>query len=363
MATLTQAHQQWATRPDDERFVSLEDMAAFTARQRRISNMGTTPNKQLLVAPVEDDPSAIAVEMDNGVTAPSNWAFTQMCQLVGAPASYMRTLPSDLVSDCLNQSMANRKVEQVGWLTRNETEGSSLSAVTGPTYGRIWNADVVDAVMRYFGTGSSAQFTIPGEFGKEVPITKQNTTLYAGDRDMFIFLADEKNRIEMPNRRNGQVGSLARGFFIQNSEVGSSTLKIGTFLFDYVCSNRMVWGAEGFKEVSIRHSLNAPNRWVSEIMPALESMQTASMFNIENAVKNAQARRLDEDQVEKILVKRFTKNQAKAIKLAHFNDEDKPIESTWDLVTGITAYARGYKHQDQRVQLEREAGKILATYN
>jgi hypothetical protein len=92
-------------------------------------------------------------------------------------------------------------------------------------------------------------------------------------------------------------------------------------------------------------------------------MQTAPMFNIENAVKNAQARRLDEDQVEKILVKRFTKNQAKAIKLAHFNDEDKPIESTWDLVTGITAYARGYKHQDQRVQLEREAGKILATYN
>ena len=357
MSELMQAHKQWATRPSDERFVSLNDMAAFTNRQRTISRMGTMANRNLTVAPIQDDPKSIAVVMDDArITAPSHWAFGQLCQLVGAPASYMRTLPSDLVSDCLNQSMAQRKTEMVGWMSRED----SLAAVTGPTYGRIWNDDVVNALIRYFGSGPDAQFTVPGEFGREVTITKDNTTLFAGDRDMFVFLADEKNRVEIPNRRDDESGLMARGFFVQNSEVGSSTLKIGTFLFDYVCSNRIVWGAQGYKEVAIRHSLNAPHRWVNEIMPALESLQTASTHSIIDAVTNAKSIYLDEERVDAVLVKRFTKNQAQAIKLAHMNDEGRPMRSPWDIVTGATAYARGLKHQDTRVAVERIAGSILA---
>lgn len=360
MATLTQAHTQWANRPADERFTSLDDMLVYTREQRRLSDTGTIFNKSISVAPVEDNPKGIAVIMNNEeTTAPSHWAFNQLCQLVGAPASYMRTLPSDLVSDCLNQSMAQRKTDQVGWMIKNDGF-SELKAVTGPTYGRIWNSDVVDALIRYFGTGPDAQFTVPGEYGREVTVTKDNTTLFAGDRDMFVFLADEKNRIEFPDRRDGQSGEMARGFFVQNSEVGSSTLKIGTFLFDYVCANRIVWGAEGYKEVSIRHSLNAPHRWVNEIMPALESLQTASTHSIVNAVNQAKSIRLDEEQVDAVLVKRFTKNQANAIKLAHSADEGRPMRSPWDIVTGATAYARGLKNQDDRVAVERIAGSILA---
>jgi hypothetical protein len=100
--------------------------------------------------------------------------------------------------------------------------GIELAAVTGPNYGRIWNADVAKALRDRFGDGVTGQFTVPGEFGKAVDeVTKANTTLFAGERDMFVFLADEKNRIEVPNRRNGEAGEMARGFFVWNSEVGS----------------------------------------------------------------------------------------------------------------------------------------------
>ena len=61
---------------------------------------------------------------------------------------------------------------------------------------------------------------MPGEFGERVTVKKENTTLYASDRDMFVFLADEENRIEIPGRRAGRSGSFARGFFVWNSEVG-----------------------------------------------------------------------------------------------------------------------------------------------
>jgi hypothetical protein len=154
---------------------------------------------------------------------------------------------------------------------------------------------------------------------------------------------------------------MARGFFVWNSEVGAQTLGVSTFLFDYVCANRIVWGAQEVSEIRIRHSPNAPHRWLDEIIPALENYAQKDSYSITSAVAAARNARLDDKQVEKVLVERFTREQATAIKLAHAADEDRPIETAWDVVVGATAYARNIKHQDQRVAIERTAGKILTS--
>ena len=39
-----------------------------------------------------------------------------------------------------------------------------------------------------------------------------------------------------------------------NSEVGKTTLGAGFFLFDYVCCNHIVWGADQYTEIRIRHT-------------------------------------------------------------------------------------------------------------
>src|SRR5260370_30569868 len=110
-------------------------------------------------------------------------------------------------------------------LNTNEDGGvNELRSVNGPNYGRIYDADVVDPLVEKFGDGVSGQWRVPGEFGNRVTVTKDNTTLYASDRDMFVFLADEENRIELPNRRAGRMGSFARGFFVGTTEVGKSSL-------------------------------------------------------------------------------------------------------------------------------------------
>ena len=55
----------------------------------------------------------------------------------------------------------------------------------------------------------------------------------------------------------------------------------------------------------------------------------------------------------------FTTGQAKGIKLAFDSDELRPMETVWDVVTGVTAYARGIDHQDARVEMERIGGSFL----
>ncbi len=127
-------------------------------------------------------------------------------------------MPAPMIADCLNYNLRfTRGVEDIGVLLTTNEDGSvnELRSVNGPNYGRVYDADVVDALVDRFGDGVTGTWRVPGEFGIKVTVNKGNTTLYASDRDMFVFLADEENRIEIPNRRAGRSGSFARGFFVR----------------------------------------------------------------------------------------------------------------------------------------------------
>lgn len=362
--TITRAHSEWASRPDDQRFTSLDDLLAFTTRQKQISHQSVLSNRKLRAAPVDDGTHRnLTVEVlgtDQRVAVPTHWAFDQLAERVKAPAGYLRTLPTPMVCDLLNYGLFARDVEDVGVLTRGEGDQHELAAATGPRYGRVWNADVARALKERFGDGVTGDFTVPGEFGQAVEVDKGNTTIYASDRDMFVFLADEKNRVEVPQRRNGQAGSLARGFFVWNSEVGSKTLGMATFLFDYACSNRIVWGAQGYEEHRIMHFASADDRWREQMMPAIEAYARKSNDGISTAIEAARKSRVEGDALDQFLRNRFTLQQSEAIKQVHLIEEDRPIETLWDVTTGITAYARSVKHQDARVALERKAGAVMA---
>lgn len=360
--TLHQASHQWATRPDDERFVSLPDLYKKVAGQRERSIAKVMSNRRLLAKPEGDDHKSLVVETgDSYDAAPTNWAFGQLASLAGAPAGYLRRLPADMAADCINYGLSHfRNVEEIGLLrTAGEGfEGDELRAATGPNYGRVWNEEIVSSLIQKFGDGVTGQWKVPGEFGRDVTVNKSNTTIYGSDRDIFVFLCDEKNRIEVPNRRNGQPGSLARGFFVWNSEVGSATIGAAFFMFDYVCCNRIVWGVQQFQERRIRHTSGAPDRWLEEITPVLFQYSAASAKPVEEAIEAAREKKLDD--VDTFLTKRFSRSRAEQFKAAHEREEDgRPIETVWDAVTAVTAYARSIPHQDERVKVEREGGALL----
>lgn len=372
MTNLFQANQQWATRPADQRFTSLPAMYDFMKNVRQHSNGKVVSSRALKAIPASELPGGnqrdlkglMLVGPNGHPVTPTHWSFNQLAQRAGVVnATDLRKLPAPLAADCLNYGLQHyRNVEDVGVLLHKDGALTpELRAVTGPNYGRVWNMHVVDALMSRFGDGITGDFRVPGEFGKRIEVTNDNTTLYASDRDMFVFLADETHRIEMPGRRPGLTGSLARGFFVWNSEVGKCKLGVATFLFDYVCCNRIVWGAEGYSEISIRHSASAPDRFVEEVTPALKAYANSSTLPITKALEDARAKKIgNPDEVLEFLSKRFSRTQSQAIMAAHVSEENRPVETLWDCATGITAYARGIQYQDDRVELEREAGKILA---
>src|SRR3546814_14250194 len=130
--------------------------------------------------------------------APTNWSFGQLSSLVGAPASYLRGLPAALAGINLQHGLLSHRGEQVKLLKTNEGR-SELRAVTGPDYGRIWDHELVAAVMKIAGNGvSDTRWKVPGvldwrsmRYNPYVDVTRETTTLYASDRHVFLFLVDD----------------------------------------------------------------------------------------------------------------------------------------------------------------------------
>jgi len=136
MNTLSQASHQWATRPDDERFISLIDLFDHFDLVRSQSKHVVVPSKALNFEPTPDN-RGLLVSGPNGTGyAPTHHAFGQLATLAKAPPSYLRTLPSPIAADNLNYGIKFvRDVEDLGLLLQKN--GSNvLRCALGPTYGR-----------------------------------------------------------------------------------------------------------------------------------------------------------------------------------------------------------------------------------
>jgi hypothetical protein len=134
-------------------------------------------------------------------------------------------------------------------------------------------------------------------------------------------------------------------------------LKIKTFLFDYVCANRIVWGAHELDEISIRHTASAPDRFIEEAAPALLAYASASASSVSDVLRSAQSAKLEK--VDAFLAARFGPRVADRIKAVHVTEEGRPIETVFDAVTGATAYARSIPWTSDRVEFEELAGEML----
>ena len=364
---------EWFSRPDDERFLSLSALhAAVSARAER-ATARTVETKALRVEASRDDGERLSliVPGQHAPVAPTHWSYGQLCSLVSAPASYMRQLPAPLAGINLQHGLLSHRAELVKTLEADDGR-IELRAVTGPDYGRIWDHELVEAVMRIAGDGTGdTRWKVPGlldwstmTHNPFVEVTKDTTTLYASDRDVFLFLVDDAHPIEAGRLPNGDPDLYFRGFYCWNSEVGSKTLGMASFYLRAVCMNRNIWGAEGFEEISIRHSKFAGHRFAHQAAPALERFATSSpapfMAGI-RAAREAIVARKDEDRETFLRKRGFSRPETEKIIATVLEEEGRPPESIFDFVQGITALARDKPHQDARLELEGKAAKLLAS--
>jgi hypothetical protein len=366
MTTLTQANREWETRKADERYSSIEAMhtIALIDRERAKEAAITSPIDLTMTTEVDREGVAYPVLMGRGgrMAKMTNWAFGQLAQMAKAPASYLRTLPArigvDALAHGLQEEARRRRVENEDRPSRLlfndvDEDNITLRAIHSDRYARIWNADITErlAELKARGPWQEAPAAFDGSRGQ-----------YLSDRDMFSFFVDSERRIF----ETAPGGGLSRGFFAWNSEVGARTFGVMTFLYEYVCGNHRVWGAQNLRELRIRHVGDASAESFRELEATLREYANASADEDEGKIVAAREYKLGEDKDEvldvvfglnlgpsrRLLADAFDKAQA------HDEWYGDP-KSAWGFAGGLTQLARDLANADERDALDRAAYKVM----
>lgn len=373
--TLTQAHEQWRERPADQRYETLEALLAATReyKSRSIDGRG-----KLSAFTAGSADGKLYVQGASGSKAtPTHWAFAQLCARAKAPPSYLRELPTEIVASCLNHGLQKQKGEEDkegSFLLRKDaaTGALTLQAATSEKYVRVWNHEIAETLLELQNRQDGWQFPEPfrrpgteaGSDGargekakKEVPVA------FASDHDMFAFMVNYARPIDL----DGTL--LSRGFFIENSEVGARSVRLTTFLFDFVCSNIMVWGARNVTEISMSHVGRIRDKVLDTNGEALRTLTAyTDLAESEQISQIRQAQKLllgkgKKEVVAKLYGQRALGLSKNVIEAAYEVAEKTPRygnpDSAWAMVNGLTEVSQTSAHMDERAKVDRAAGGIL----
>ena len=378
-ANLHAASSEWASRPADERFWSLSDLYNDCLESRQGSAVATVPFGSLNVSA---EGRSLLLEGKEGKRAHmTHYAFGQLATSVGAPAAYLRSLPTPTVAECLNVGIAGADDRSDRRLLFHTNGRLTLRATLSDKYERVWDSDVADYLKHLDGwrapagrkpvsyDGATRRATtddiLPGQINIREGDLIAPSGLYASDHDMFAFLVAPDRVID-----DGSDKPLMRGIFVRNSEVGDASLTFTFFLMQAVCGNHIVWGASGVHEVRVRHVGDAPLR------KALKEFEGELRRYHDGAAEEekgiAAARKLilgaTKDEVLKNLVA-YAKGHSLPLSRSRLSEALDVAEqhrdwygdprSLWGAVAGLTHASQTTGFQDDRAVIDRAAGKLM----
>jgi len=350
---LFHANRQWATRPEDEKFKSIEELYNATKAYYTSAREKVIPLKSL---------STVSLNEEVGIVSSANipatfthWAFGQVCSRIGAPANYLRSLPSDLAVKNLNHGLdsygedSNKDVN----LLFHQNGNLVLRSFTSERYARIWNYEVAERLLNLntFGWKPATP-----DWNKQ---TENDTALYASDHDMFAFLMNDSYTISEPGNPDG----LKRGTIVYNSEVGASSLGFLHFLYRGMCGNHIIWGASKVLELKVRHIGDARRRWQG-CHEQLQAYLESGSQEQEKKIVAAQSVHIGYDK-DTVLDKLFKSNLGltrKALEAAYDSvvpEQDGNANTVWGMVQGLTRYSQRTPYADERTGIDKAAGKLM----
>ncbi len=378
------AHKEWAVRPKDECFATLEDAGAYLEERMNRSREYTVDLSSVgkaggFVADSDGEVRMNVTPQDGGSLELgfSNFGFQAVGKLIAAHPEFLGRLQASTAADALNDLFANclgggnivhqedeanigplsklRKLLTLKSKTPGELE--KVRAVNGTGYGRVWDSFAYKLITDLF---------VPRGFGI-APMSYRDEArgIYAGDRSCFFFLVDESKSIEV-KRPGGQVERLSRGVMVWNSEVGLRKFGMCQFLYQYICGNHMIWGMDKARTLETRHVGNALDRIHAEIVPEITALLEETTANQSGLLARAMQTRYatNGEDAARNLTKEFgfsKKLVQEALLRAKMDPDNEGLDplSFFAIFNGLTSQARDMGQADARTKLEVQASKFL----
>lgn len=377
--SLMAASRQWAERPADQRFWTLQELLDRTKMYAEQCVVKPVPLGACEVITAGEDLRLAGPE--GGEAEFMHYSFGQVASLAQAPASYLRTLPAQLAADNLNHGLM--RLEGTQSLMFHKNGGLHLRCVTSDKYARIWNWEVAELALALqendgWVTPPARPCGIAGvpvrkatqsdvlvktahpELGIRVGDDISPAGLYASDHDLFIFQVNEDAAIDA-----GDGETMYRGVFWRNSEVGECKWRGTFFLYDSVCGNHIVWGAKVLAEIAITHTGSARERF-AEAMASVNSYICHAASEDEARIRAAKQKVIGagKDDIVKLVFRPaigLSKRECEdsyVLAVRHADSHGGDPHTAWGYAAGVTRLSQG-KYADDRDRMDRAAGRII----
>ena len=350
MTELYTASNELFKRPDDECFPTMEALYQHVL-DRSFKDMELAINVKEDAQFIKSD-DTLGLNLKGYPVDLSQFSAEQFCADLKIPFNYVNGLPQDIALENFNHGLKTFSRDEESIILMNSGEGNPIiRAVTSERYARIYDHEVVKRLM-----------DLPDNWNIAPTWEGDDKGLYAGDRDMFVFLIDGGSYVTDGFGDKG----IHRGFFVRNSEVRASSLEITTFLHRGVCGNHIVWGAENVIEKRIRHVGDALEQF-QEAMADLHRFTQSSGKEEEEKIRVVMNTKLGNDKDETVeAVRKMFRNTVIGKKdLERSWDLADQFEElpnmAWGMAQGITRLSQEKypNHQNKRSQLDRVSGRIL----
>lgn len=357
--TIRTAHNQYNSRPQDERFPDLSAYLTHSAQKKATSGAKVYNAKDLHI---DAAGGTIRIQSPKGPADLTHWSFGQLARSVGAPASYLRDGlrdAPDLAAACLTHGLHHTPpATDLNLLLTlaPDAEIPTARAVTTERYGRVWDYDLHKPMIETLTSGrDGAAWHLPTAWDGKA------AGAYSGDRDSFLIMINGGSIVEDPSARQG-TGQMYRGIMIRNSEVGAASIVIETVYFRFICGNLMLWGAAIGQTFRRRHvGDNAGRDAIRSAVKLARSVSERSAAQDEQIIRaciDAELATTQDAVIDELRGVGLTEQQARDAYAAAERQEQNP-RSRWGIVQGITQSSQSSGYQDQRFALDLAAAAIL----
>ncbi len=374
------AGARWAQRLPDETFSSIEALLDESRARKQAGQVWPVDLRGLQAIPLDD---GVSLVLDGTHLQPTPLAASQLSQRVGLPVQAVQVLSPELGAAALNERIAatassgypsNQPLRLL--VEPQPDRGFTLRAVNSHRYARVWDADVIEALVAPLAEDGWQPARVEGR------VTQAPVGLFRSDRDLFCFLVHPGPEYRLPGAHGRP---LQRGIVVRNSEVGGIALRVRAFWFDGWCTNHMVFGGRTAFDFAVQHreGNQTPLARLQERWDAAGGAQAlADETDIAAGQMHRAAARLltpwaDTPMatahlaadafgdfalrvgVRRSLPRRLLRMGAFSA-LAYAGPDD-PGLTLWHMACGITQAVQGRTgHQDERMAVDEAVGRVLA---
>jgi hypothetical protein len=340
----------YTARPRDTRYADLQTLVDTAAEDKRLSAERTLAVRDLHAITVNGE---IMLAGPRGAAHFTHWSWGQACRVVGAPARYLSDLAPDLGAQCLTHGLQRTDGDAVILVRApNGRPEPVIRAITSETYGRVWDADLGGALLSLQDQGWRPP--TGDEMQTRTPQCARS------DRDSAITLIHPDTPIADPSSDL----PLYRTVKILNSEVGAKGIWILVGMMRALCSNLQIWQFDRISTYKRRHvgakALRDSIRAIARLSRELGDQSVARDEGILRLLTEHEIATTRVALVAELRELGATQVQAEAAYDSAEADERVSPRSYWGAAQGLTRIAQASGYEDQRLQLDRIAGQVLA---